>query len=274
MFEHFGIMDLFYGFKKNRIIFSLVFFVSFCLIISNFWVKNVVNENRRVYISSVNYCVEPSDYMLEASDPSIYASLPDSYVSMLNSDLCKKYLFDHLVSKYSENYIVENSGLGISQSALSESSVVELYSAKKSSMTIEVASITYSKDLSESVRDICHSFITDVASKHVNSSSIEIAGKVDKNLDKLDTKIENLEEDKRAIVKNANARKSFRLSTLIKKIIAPMVLVFVICSFIIIAKGAFYPTMNRFSDFSEYGIPVIGEVKNLTKCKGIKDDIQ
>lgn len=269
MFEHFGVLDIFSGIRKYKWIFSsIVVFFSFVftfLFIKN--INNVSKSNDNLYISSATYYIEPNQFSM-GDNSSLY--LPDNYIAMLNSDMFKKYLFDNLTSKYSTEFIIKKSELKSSKFDFNENSVSELYYIRRlnRSMVIELSSVTYDKDLSDTVRNFCQNFISNVAGKYITSASANISGKLDKTIKKSEIKLENFDtDDPRLIVKPESESRTSFVRLLIKQVIFPIIFIMILCIFIIVLMGLFIPTINRPSDFSEYGIPIIGNIENFTKFK-------
>lgn len=269
MFEHFGVLDIFSGIKKYKWIFSSV--VTFCSFIFIFlFVRNINNISKsddKLYISSATYYIEPNQCSTRDN-----ASLhfPDNYIAMLNSDMFKKYLFDNLTSKYSPEFIIKKSELRSSKSNFIENSVSELYYVRRlnGSMVIEVSSVTYDKELSDSVRNFCQNFISNIAGKYITSASANISGKLDKIIKKSEVKSENFDKsDPRLIVKPESESKTSFVRSLIKKVIFPILFIIILCILAIVIIGLFFPTINRPSDFAEYGIPVIGNIENFSNNK-------
>ena len=270
MFEHFGILDIFSGFYKNKKIFISIISSFFLIFIFNFFIntKKISNyQDNQLFISSVSYYVEPNECSMNDISS---ASFPDNYIAMINSDMCKKYIFDNLTSKYSKEFIVKQSELKSSKFEFDENSMSELYRIRRpnSSMILEISSVTYDKELSDTVRDLCHNFITTVASKYITNSSLKMSGKLDKSIKKSNIKSENFDSgDPRLIVKPNSASKVSILRLIIKNIIAPLILVVILCILFIVVMGGFFPTINRISDFSDYKIPVITEFKKISSKK-------
>lgn len=283
MFEHFGIMDIFSGFRKYKyamlttiIGFFILFSWPFLISVKLNSESDVPSEDK-IYISSASYYVEPNKEILGLSDSNLYKTMPDDYIAMLNTDFCRKFIFDKLLSSHSKQFIIENSGLNSEEAMLIPNemgidSMKELYFAKKYSgtMMIEISCITYNKELSNEVRDICEEFLILNANNKITTSSVQLYGKAEREIKTSDILNENIDKnDKRNIVK-APVIKKVTFKSLIKKIFIPMFLIIVLCTAFVIIMGFINPTLNRLSDFSEYCVPIIGEIKNYKKMKGMK----
>lgn len=277
MFEHFGMMDIWSGFKKHKYIFMIIISIFTLLFIMEFLktTKNaniVVEDNDNIYLSTAVYYAEPTFDKVDKVDAALYKSVLDDYITVLNSDFCKKYIFENLINKYSSDYIIENSGLGRADSNIRAedigiSSMGELYQAKKSSntMVVEISSMTYSPDLSDSVVNILKDFIVSKVDEQISNLSLKLAGEANRTIKTSDIALENIDKtDKRNIVKSPTKQKS-AVILFIKKVIIPLVLILVLCIAVIVINGLFNPTLNRASDFSEYNVPLIGEIKNFKK---------
>ena len=251
MFEHFGVLDILAGIKKNRIKFVLVILIFSSLFIAKFILtinKNTIDPIDHIYISSADY----------------------SYVALLKSDLCKKYIFDNLMSKFSEDYILNQSELKAKKDHFGENLMSELYYVKRlsGSNLIEISSMTYSKELSDYIRDICLDFMSNIAGKRITNSSIKLSGKLERDIKKSDLFYENIDrDDKRLIVKPVFQSEPSLANRIIKKVISPIILIVVLCILVIVIMGMLNPTINRPSDFLQYDIPVIENVENLSKLK-------
>jgi len=269
MFEHFGVLDIFAGIRKYRwILSSIVAF--FSVVFISLFIRNINNISRpddNLYISSATYYIEPNQFSM-GDNSSLH--FPDNYIAMLNSDMFKKYLFDNLTSKYSSEFITKKSELKSSEFSFNENSVSELYYVRRlqGSMVIELSSVTYDKELSDSVRNCGQNFISNVAGKYITSASANVSGKLDKTIKKSEIKLENFDkDDPRLIVKPESESKTSFVRLLIKKVIFPILFIIILCILAIVLIGLFFPTINRLSDFSEYGIPVIGHIDYFSKIK-------
>mgnify|MGYP001053699676 CR=1 FL=1 len=283
MFEHFGIMDIWSGFKKYKIsiLTFILMFSAYCTIVFLIDARKVsknskINEDT-IYISSSSYYVEPSEAILVTVDPGIYQYFPDDYVAMLQTDFFKKYLFDKLTKQYSKQFIVENSGLNkdgadINFEELSIDSMKELYWVKKyqSSMVLEVSSMTYSEELSEAVKNICIEFLISNANIQTKNSSIKFSGEATRFVKTSDLASESVDKNDTRYIVKAPTVKQITLKSVIKKIFIPIFLVVILCIGFILFEGLLNPKLNRISDFSEYDIPVIGEIKSYKKVKEAK----
>ncbi len=283
MFENFGIMDIWSGFKKYKLIISTFIAVSFAFFVVTFLLSfkkssanSEINEDT-IYISSASYYIEPSSEVLLSSDPGIYRAIPSDYVAMLKTDFFRKYIFEKLTAIYSKQFIVENSGLNKSDissnpETMGIDSMNELYVVKQhsGSMVVEIFSMTYNEALSNSVQSICKEFLSTNVDEQTRNSSIKFTGEANRVIKTSDLASENFEkDDTRNIIQTPTVTQlTFKL--IIKKILVPVFLVVFLCFGFVILMGLFRPTLNRVSDFSEYDVPVIGEIKNYKAMKGLK----
>lgn len=283
MFENFGIMDIWSGFKKYKLIILTFIAVSFAFFVVTFLLSfkrssanSEINEDT-IYISSASYYIEPSSEVLLASDPGIYRAIPSDYVAMLKTDFFRKYIFEKLTAIYSKQFIVENSGLNKSDissnpETMGIDSMNELYVVKQhsGSMVVEIFSMTYNEALSNSVQSICKEFLSTNVDEQTRNSSIKFTGEANRVIKTSDLASEKFEkDDTRNIIQTPTVTQlTFKL--IIKKILVPVFLVVFLCFGFVILMGLFRPTLNRVSDFSEYDVPVIGEIKNYKAMKGLK----
>lgn len=283
MFENFGIMDIWSGFKKYKLIILTFIAVSFAFFVVTFLLSfkrssanSEINEDT-IYISSASYYIEPSSEVLLASDPGIYRAIPSDYVAIMNTDFFRKYIFEKLTAIYSKQFIVENSGLNKSDissnpETMGIDSMNELYVVKQhsGSMVVEIFSMTYNEALSNSVQSICKEFLSTNADEQTRNSSIKFTGEANRVIKTSDLASEKFEkDDTRNIIQTPTVTQlTFKL--IIKKILVPVFLVVFLCFGFVILMGLLRPTLNRVSDFSEYDVPVIGEIKNYKAMKGLK----
>lgn len=283
MFENFGIMDIWSGFKKYKLIILTFIAVSFAFFVVTFLLSfkrssanSEINEDT-IYISSASYYIEPSSEVLLASDPGIYRAIPSDYVAMLKTDFFRKYIFEKLTAIYSKQFIVENSGLNKSDissnpETMGIDSMNELYVVKQhsGSMVVEIFSMTYNEALSNSVQSICKEFLSTNVDEQTRNSSIKFTGEANRVIKTSDLASEKFEkDDTRNIIQTPTVTQlTFKL--IIKKILVPVFLVVFLCFGFVILMGLFRPTLNRVSDFSEYDVPIIGEIKNYKAMKGLK----
>ena len=269
MFEHFGLMDIFAGFKKYKIVIwsvILTFFLTFLYMFFINTLKPHEDSFDSLYVSSGTYYVEPDAYVMQNKDLSVYKSFPNNYLAMLDSDICRKYIFDQLTNKYTKEFISEKTEL--ESKKVDENSMKQLYQANRNldSMIIEISCITYDKELSKDVRNICHKFLVEVADKNITNSSIKLSGEIDRIIEQNNVKFESTNKnDPRLILKSKSRTKSSVMSLFIKKVIMPTFLIIILCIMAIIILGILSPDMNRMADFAEYDIPIIGEIKKFTK---------
>ncbi len=283
MFENFGIMDIWSGFKKYKLIILTFIAVSFAFFVVTFLLSfkrssanSEINEDT-IYISSASYYIEPSSEVLLASDPGIYRAIPSDYVAMLKTDFFRKYIFEKLTAIYSKQFIVENSGLNKSDissnpETMGIDSMNELYVVKQhsGSMVVEIFSMTYNEALSNSVQSICKEFLSTNVDEQTRNSSIKFTGEANRVIKTSDLASEKFEkDDTRNIIQTPTVTQlTFKL--IIKKILVPVFLVVFLCFGFVILMGLLRPTLNRVSDFSEYDVPIIGEIKNYKAMKGLK----
>lgn len=281
MFENFGLIDVFYGFRKYKFLFSAITAVfSFFLIFSLMRTIKKSSENSEanqddICISSASYYIEPNDEILGISDSNLYRTMPDDYIAVLNADFCKEYILNKLISIYTSQFIIENSGLSQKMDrsqALTINSISELYFAKRASaaMVVDINSMTYSKELSESILNIFHEFLSTNINSVIKNSSIKLSGRAGKAIKSSEISLENIDKsDKRNIVKTPTVNK-ISIKSIVKNVLIPLFLLVIVFTAFVVGLGLLNPTLNSISDFSKYNVMVIGEIKNYTKIKGKK----
>ncbi len=285
MFEHFGIMDIFSTIKKYKItlsiitIFPILFFGFKGLkAIKNSFNNEYPKESSNVYLYTSSYHVEPIGEAVNYSkmDAGFYKSLPNDYVAMINSDQCMKYVYEKLLQSYSKEYIIQNSLLKENEDIsnvddLNISHIAELYEAKQyeSTMLLNIYSVTYNEELSKLIADTCNSYIYENISKIIKHSKINSVGNTEQylSLKQAQEELEPLGYSLIEISQPSTLKSIVKL--LIKQTIIPIILIIALCLFIVFLIAFLNPVMNRKSDFNEYKIPVIGEIKNNGKIKEV-----
>ena len=287
MFEKFGIMDVWSVIRKNIAMIFLVFLCCIVLFgginlsrIKDSMMVAYTNNTMNMNISVASFYVQP--IMDESSSDKIesgfYKSLPDDYVAILNTDYCLEYLYNKILSKYAREDIIKYTDIGreeipIKPQDLNSQHIKDLYQCKRQSntMIISLASKSYNEGLSKDILEYLKEFLLISVDAKVKSADIEYIGKSDKIVD-----FSNLSQQDKSLwfdsssQNTSSSQKSPLKSTLIsiiKCIVIPTILImFLLISYLII-YSFLNPTLNRKSDFTPYGIPVLGEINLDVKCE-------
>ncbi len=290
MFEKFGIMDVWSIIRKNIAMIFLVFLCCIVLFgginlsrIKDSMMVAYTNNTIDMNISVASFYVQP--IMDESSSDKIesgfYRSLPDDYVAILNTDYCLEYLYNKILSKYTREDIIEYTDIGreeisIKPQDLNFQHVKDLYQCKRQSntMIINLASKSYNEGLSKDILEYLKEFLLISVDAKVKNADIEYIGKSDKIVD-----FSNLSQQDKSLWLDSNSQNTLSsqksplksiLISIIKCIVIPTILImFLLISYLII-YAFLNPTLNRKSDFTPYGIPVLGEINLDVKCEGRK----
>lgn len=275
MFEHFGLKDIWPTIKKNR--FLIVILVSlFTLVFGLMGVKKVKtfldtthDENCPLYAASASYYVQPdvNDDSIISIDSDFWKSLPDNYVSLMNTDVCANFIYEKIASSYTTDYLIKNSEFS-NQTASANSGVVNIESVKKlykvsrekGTMVINVYALAYNEELSKSILKECRNFIEVYADNQIKNSHIEFTGETVKII-KSSSELSKDEDNKTTSTSSESGTKAIIL-IIVKNSVVPIVGLSALLILIILFISAFSPTLNRKSDFCEYDVPIIGEIKS------------
>ena len=267
--EHFGIKDMWVVIKKN---FNLIFISAFLIsvIFSFFTYKQlksmggVYEEGRRLYVSTVSCYVKPNmqNSKSEVSDSKYYRDIPDDYIAMMGTDACINYVYKGLLNKYSEKYLEENSEYVscANEEELSAQSVKNLYKIDRNekTMVFNIYAISYNKDLSKSILDLCIEYLKKGVLSKMIDSELEIS---DEAFEIIKSKKELEKDPENKALNSSSSKFKDILKIVIKRAFIPVFGLMFILIFILMLKAFFNPTLNRKSDFSEYEVPILGEIK-------------
>lgn len=287
MFERFGLMDVWSSIKRYKtIILSII--LGTTIIFGALGIKKVLsvvknfnNINQDKCISSVSYYVEPvlTEKTVENTDMNFYKTLPDDYAAILNADFCKQYIYEQITSKYSNEYIVENSSLGrgtgsIKPEELCIMSMKELYTVGQyeNTMLVNIFSDTYDEKLSDDVLKACEDYLVNKAQSQIKNANLIYAGGAKQILSpsQVSAIIKNTKNNNSAGYKKQTSKTQAVVSTVLKSTFLPIFIITLLCCAVACLIALFNPTLNRKSDFTEYEIPILGEIENHGKIKEVK----
>ena len=281
MFEKFGIMDVWSVIKKNIAIIFLVFLCCTALFgginlsrIKDSMTVVYTNNNNIMNVSVASFYVQPivDESLSEKIESGFYKSLPDDYVAILNTDYCLEYLYNKLLSKYTKEEVIKYTDIGREEIAIKPQNlnaqyVKELYRCKRQSntMIINLASKSYNEGFSKDILEYLKEFLLISVDSKVKNADIEYVGKSDKILD-----FSNLSQQDKTLWLDSSSQntssstKSSPLKSTLISIIKCIVIPTILIMFLLISCLTIYaflnPTLNRKSDFTPYGIPVLGEI--------------
>lgn len=268
MFEHFGIMDVFSTVKKYiKVILAII--IGFTLIFSFLAISSIksagvknYNAQGNIYSSSVSYYIEPI-IKPELTDSDIYTldmyrGLPDQYSGILNNDFCKEYVINDLLKTYSIKDIVEKSSFSLDKSnseidMLSFKDVV-LIEKQKNSPLLAIKAETYDKDLSNDIISAYKKYLSQELAPKTDWVKITFMGDYQEKVNTSTISTTNQTSFSKVIIK-----------TVIKSVMLPVIAISVLVLIVVFFVALFNPTINRKSDFYEYGVPVISEMGRYKK---------
>ena len=275
----FGIKDIFSVIKKNIVLISSLFFV-FLFVFSLTTHKQIVNnkdviDDSKIYVASIDYYLEPKIELLNNENINFFRAIPDDFVALLNTHACKNYVYDELLSRHNigdiEQKMLSNT---INNSDIATKNIENLYIAKreKNTMVVNLTSVSYDPEICKEILNVCNQYIDFKLKKSINQANIQPSNVIVQlsNPDKI------LEEYPELNFKfNQNNSKTKTLRIIIKNLILPVFILMFLLIFTLSLFSYFNPTLNRMSDFSEYTIPIIGELnpKNVEKYKYIANSI-
>ena len=243
------------------------------------YTNNTMNMN----VSVASFYVQPiiNERIDDKVESSFYTSLPDDYVAIVNTDYCLEYLYNKLLSKYAKEDVIKYTDIGreetlIRPQELNYQHIKSFYQCKRQSntMIINLSTKSYNEQLSKDILGYLKEFLVMYADTKVKNASLEYIGESDKVVD-----FSNLSQQDKSLWFDSNTQNSSSsqksplkstLISIIKCIIIPTVLIlFLLISYLII-YAFLNPTLNRKSDFTPYGIPVLGEINSDIKYGGRK----
>ena len=290
MFEHFGIMDIWAAFRRYITIISvvvlcsaLVFGVMGALKVKELFKNAYTNNSDNICISTSSYYIEPSisQDMVSRGSLDYYRYMPDDFEALINSDACVEYIYNRIMQSYDKTYIIKNSKLGRDEQSTKPNdfnalSIKSLFRAERfeSTMLVNVYSYSYDEKLSDDILIACEEYLSQNIIPNLKNIDVKYTGNSKKILSPAQLSSSSLsgissEMSKSLATTNVNYTKSIIVS-LIKNVAIPVFLVCILCLMALFLVALFNPTLNRKSDFSKFGIPVIAEIKNKGKIKELK----
>jgi hypothetical protein len=251
----------------------VIFLVIVTLVFGFIGVKNVKNflkathiESGALYAASASYYVQPDLDSATAKnmDSDFLKSLPDNYISLMNTDVCANYIYEKISSAYSSDYLTKNSEFSVEPGSktINVESVKKLYKVNrdKTTMVITVYAMAYNEELSRDILKECRNFIETNADDQIKNSYLEFMGETIKTI----RSSSELSKDDKNAVKSVDSDSSTKsiIMAVAKNSVIPIVGLTACLIFIILVASAFHPTLNRKSDFCEYDVPIIGEIKS------------
>lgn len=275
MFEHFGVKDIWPSIKKHGIL--IMIFIFFLTLIFGFIslnkVKSFLNtthdENCPLYAASASYYVqaELDDTEIKNSDSDFWKFLPDNYVSLMNTDVCANFIYEKISKVYSSDYLIKNSEVSSfvdrsNSKIIDIESVKKLYkvSREKNTMVINIYSLAYNEELSKIILKECCNFFEIYSNHQIKNSHANFIGETIKII-KSSSELNN-DEDKSTKGESHNSNIKTIILIIVKNFVVPTIGLTACLLLIILFIYMFKPTLNSKSDFCEYNVPIIGEVKS------------
>lgn len=248
MFEHFGLKDLFVGLWKYKIIILIVTVITTILLSVVYIKKNtlgITSDTDSFYTENLYYVNqlnnETNEITIDGANKKS-ENVGQMIATVLVSNVFKEQIFLNMFDQYTDKEIADKFSLQVNRDAFDAEQFFDNigYKVDNNVGVIKVMYTTNNEELSN--------FITEESNKYVEQLNKELFDKVEVN---------NLGN---TIVDKSNGVFS-QESTISKKIL----LVIVMFSFVLICIVIFFiilfnPTINRRSDFAEYGVDVLGEI--------------
>ncbi len=269
----FGVQDIWSVFKKNLILILIFSFFSCTIfgfitckkIINIFSNSNSIENNSQIYVSSIDFYVEPSTEILSNENSNFCRAIPDDIIALLNSDICANYICEKLLNLHTKEYILNNTNIILNKNNINKIITIDdiknLYACKreKNTMLIKLSSFAYDKKLAQDVLDFCREYTNLKLKKVMKYAQIHES--------KSTTKLINTEEllsenyvDINFKQQNNSSKKNI-LKIIIKYFVLPVIVLIFLLIFGLCLISYFNPNLNRMSDFCEYDVPVLGEIK-------------
>lgn len=280
MFEHFGLRDVFCAINRQKKLIAIILAITIIVGVFNGYrtIKNASNSEKQeesagFYLDTASYKVEPK---FEITDENLSAlrEIPKQVASVLNTDFCKKSIYDKLITMYSKSDIIK-------KTALSSMSIKEediniycldkmVYSAQyDSSNIIQLYVETHDKELSKDILQLYKDYMSNTIIPNSSNANIYYIDSVYQENSTQDSAIEVLtsKDNNKTIdmVKSSTAVSVKKV--MLKSVIVPLILVVALICIVIFVVELFNPKLNRREDFLEYDIPIIGELY-INKVKG------
>lgn len=280
MFEHFGIRDVFTALWKYAKYLLIILVVAELACVGLHYstagdaasTGNVTDkENSPVYSSSAAYSIAPTEdgsrYELGESGNMLNTAhyLASTYKDMVNTDYCYQYVYDAVMEAYTPEKFIEVSGIKklnpqitpdmlnvkvvknfLRSAVVSDTAVVNIY--------VE----TYDQQLTQVMIQAAQKYFTEELPKNLDPAQITYVGEVEQKVQKMTAEIELEESSESAVLDQAAAESTS--PSLKKQVVIVGVLVVALYCVVVFFVALFRPTLNRRSDFEEYGVPVIGEI--------------
>lgn len=264
MLKHFGIRDIWIVIKKNIYViigFMILSSLFFGLKAYNLINKNSSNNTNCFYISSSSYYVKVKTEIINQQKYDSYRLLPDDYIALLSTDSCIKYIYNGLTNIYSKEFISLNSDVKLKNESteFDFNSFSNLYKAEreKNSMVFNICTLSYNKELSDSILNLLCEYLEKHIDNTIETADLKFLGRTNTIVDSSEETTETSDKYK---VLNNNSNSSYT-KIIIKNFVLPVMMLNTFIIFIFILSAFFNPTMNRKSDFCEYDIPILCEIK-------------
>lgn len=269
----FGVQDIWSVFKKNLILilifsfFSCVMFgfVTCKKMINIFKNSNSIENNSQIYVASIDCYVEPSTEILSNENSNFCRAIPDDIIALLNSDICANYIYEKLLNLHTKEYLLNNTNIISNENNTNKiitiDDVKNLYACKreKSTMLIKLSSFAYDKKLAEDILNFCREYTNLKLKKVMKYAQIHESKSTIKLINTEELLTENY-MDANFEQKNNISKKNI-LKVVIKYFMLPVMALVFLLIFGLCLISYFNPNLNRMSDFCEYNVPVLGEVK-------------
>lgn len=284
MFEHFGVRDVFTALWKYVKILIILLVADELACVGFHYMKpgsaeKITEEegSYRVYSSSLAYSIAPTEdssrYELGESGNLLNTAhyLAGIYKDMINTDYCYQYVYDTVMGSYSPERFIEISGIKKLQPKITPDmlNVKVIKNFLRSAVVSDTAVVniwveTYDEQLTQSMIQAVQTYFTQELPKNLDPARITYVGGVSQRVQKMTAETELEKEGGTAVLNQVEAESTS--PSLKKQVVIVGVVVTALYCIAVFFVALFRPTLNRRSDFEEYGVPVIGEIPGGFGC--------
>lgn len=249
MFEHFGLRDVITCALKFKAVFVALMV---CALLFGGFVQyrqaksGTSDSSGGTYISTGYFMVDDSDYISPDSSSLVVDNgreneikrFSSTYQALIKTDLCNEYVYNRILDESDKKEFLSKSKIDASESSFSPSNIGKLLTCKASDNTAEfsVAITTDSKETSEQILQYYSDYLTDQIQPMIKENTLIQVGST-------------TQKEAAGSVKSS---KPLILS------VGGGILLYLLFVF---TWALFLPTLNRKSDFAQYGVDVLAELK-------------
>jgi len=258
MFEKYGIGDFF-----NSIIKNLAKILIIMLIFAILGAVYTINDSRIKTIEKKNvHYSEISSVYVQIPQKPIYegeqnyftfsSNLINAYVSLLNTEPARQYIYGKMLEKYTQAEL-DSCTMEIVEDAKNKNIYQHMVvSTVGTAPVINITSTTTNQQLSKDMVRYAVQYLQEEAFPSLNLGSIN-------KVEPKSYKFETLSENEYIVTDLAG---NLSIKQFIINVVLFSAFGAAFAAIIIFIYALFHPTINRKKDFENYGVSVLGEVKN------------